>query len=211
MMGSQLTRAQNKYQLDIDVVERMIHEQGLAVLLASNPRNPTGQVIQCAPRFHSYWCRPLMCALGATNSAGSSSSAARARRPSSSTRYVSPLRSLSAPALMASPVLLVVHVPRPRGGLRPVRLVRAVHRGRRHGAAPRPRARPGAPPLTRAQDSTVIVDGLTKNWRLPGWRVCWVIGPKNLISALSQSGSYLDGGANHPCVPRRDRARAAPR
>jgi len=48
------------------------------------------------------------------------------------------------------------------------------------------------------EDSVVIIDGLTKNWRLPGWRICWVIGPKNLITALSQSGSYLDGGANHP-------------
>jgi len=48
------------------------------------------------------------------------------------------------------------------------------------------------------EDSVVIIDGLTKNWRLPGWRVCWVIGPKNLITALSQSGSFLDGGANHP-------------
>ncbi|KAG9096089.1 hypothetical protein FS749_009180 [Ceratobasidium sp. UAMH 11750] len=47
-------------------------------------------------------------------------------------------------------------------------------------------------------DAVVLIDGLTKNWRLPGWRVCWVIGPKNLISALSQSGSFLDGGANHP-------------
>ncbi|KAI0691366.1 pyridoxal phosphate-dependent transferase [Cytidiella melzeri] len=47
-------------------------------------------------------------------------------------------------------------------------------------------------------DSVVIVDGLTKNWRLPGFRVCWVLGPKNLITALSQSGSFLDGGANHP-------------
>jgi len=28
--------------------------------------------------------------------------------------------------------------------------------------------------------------------------VCWVIGPKNLVTALSQSGSFLDGGANHP-------------
>lgn len=48
------------------------------------------------------------------------------------------------------------------------------------------------------QDSVIIIDGLTKNWRLPGWRVCWVIGPKNLVTALSQSGSFLDGGANHP-------------
>lgn len=37
-----------------------------------------------------------------------------------------------------------------------------------------------------------------QNWRLPGFRVCWVLGPKNLITALSQSGSFLDGGANHP-------------
>jgi len=48
------------------------------------------------------------------------------------------------------------------------------------------------------EDSVVIIDGLTKNWRLPGWRICWVIGPKNLVTALSQSGSFLDGGANHP-------------
>lgn len=52
--------------------------------------------------------------------------------------------------------------------------------------------------LITAQDAVVIIDGLTKNFRLPGWRVCWVLGPKNLISALSQSGSFLDGGANHP-------------
>lgn len=44
----------------------------------------------------------------------------------------------------------------------------------------------------------VIIDGLTKGFRLPGWRVCWVVGPKPLISAIAQSGSFLDGGANHP-------------
>jgi hypothetical protein len=32
-----------------------------------------------------------------------------------------------------------------------------------------------------------------------------VLGPKNLITALSQSGSFLDGGANHPYVPFRGR------
>lgn len=47
------------------------------------------------------------------------------------------------------------------------------------------------------KDALVIIDGLTKNWRCPGWRVCWVIGPKPLIGALSQSGSFLDGGASH--------------
>jgi len=62
-------------------------------------------------------------------------------------------------------------------------------------------------------DSVIIIDGLTKNWRLPGWRICWVIGPKNLVTALSQSGSYLDGGANHPmqlaAVPLLDPAHVA--
>ncbi|KAJ7466188.1 pyridoxal phosphate-dependent transferase [Mycena galericulata] len=47
------------------------------------------------------------------------------------------------------------------------------------------------------EDSIVIIDGFTKNWRLPGFRVCWVIGPKELVAALSQSGSFLDGGANY--------------
>jgi len=46
-------------------------------------------------------------------------------------------------------------------------------------------------------DPLIIVNGLTKIFRLPGWRICWVIGPKELISAISRSGSYLDGGASH--------------
>ncbi|KAF9513382.1 hypothetical protein BS47DRAFT_1362478 [Hydnum rufescens UP504] len=57
------------------------------------------------------------------------------------------------------------------------------------------------PPLHVNEDPVVIINGLTKNSRLPGWRTFWVIGPKNLISALSQSGSFLDGGANHPSLP----------
>ncbi|KAL7423127.1 hypothetical protein Q5752_002427 [Cryptotrichosporon argae] len=48
------------------------------------------------------------------------------------------------------------------------------------------------------EDPVILIDGLTKGFRLPGWRVCWVVGPKNLISAISQSGSFLDGGASHP-------------
>jgi len=43
----------------------------------------------------------------------------------------------------------------------------------------------------------VLIDGLTKNWRCPGWRVCWVVGPEDLIDALSECGSFLDGGASH--------------
>ncbi|KAJ7766808.1 pyridoxal phosphate-dependent transferase [Mycena metata] len=132
-----------KYRLDIHQTKRDIQTQGLAVILASNPRNPTGQVIKgndlkelvklgregttvILDEFYSWYIYP-----DHEKDFGTSISSAE---------YVEDVN----------------------------------------------------------QDSVVIIDGLTKNWRLPGWRVCWVMGPKNLITALSQSGSFLDGGANHP-------------
>lgn len=48
------------------------------------------------------------------------------------------------------------------------------------------------------QDPVVIIDGLTKNWRYPGWRISWTLAPKEVIEALASAGSFLDGGANHP-------------
>lgn len=48
------------------------------------------------------------------------------------------------------------------------------------------------------KDPICIINGLTKNWRLPGWRVCWVVGPTHCIDALSAVGSFMDGGAPHP-------------
>lgn len=44
----------------------------------------------------------------------------------------------------------------------------------------------------------LLIDGLTKRFRLPGWRIAWIVGPKEFIDALSSAGSYLDGGANVP-------------
>lgn len=133
----------NKYRLDIEQTKRDIHTQGLQVVLASNPRNPTGQVIRgrdlkelvslgkegttiILDEFYSWYIYP-----DRSDDLGKSISAAK-------------------------------HVE------------------------------------NVDEDSVVLIDGLTKNWRLPGWRICWVIGPKNLITALSQAGSFLDGGANHP-------------
>jgi len=131
------------YQLDIAQTKKDIQNQGLAVILASNPRNPTGQVIKgqdlealvslsregttvILDEFYSWYIYPEN-----EQDYGQSISSAS---------YIQDVNT----------------------------------------------------------DSVIIVDGLTKNFRLPGWRVCWVIGPKNLVSALSQSGSFLDGGANHP-------------
>jgi aspartate/methionine/tyrosine aminotransferase len=134
---------ENKYRLDIEQTKKDIRTQGLAVIIASNPRNPTGQVIQgkdlkelvslsregttlILDEFYSWYIYPEH-----DRDFGKSISSAE---------FVEDVNT----------------------------------------------------------DSVVIIDGLTKNWRLPGWRVCWVVGPKNLVTALSQSGSFLDGGANHP-------------
>jgi len=47
-------------------------------------------------------------------------------------------------------------------------------------------------------DDVIIIDGLTKRFRLPGWRIAWILGPKDFVTALASAGSYLDGGANVP-------------
>ncbi|KAK2466823.1 hypothetical protein APHAL10511_001081 [Amanita phalloides] len=133
----------HKYHLDIEQTKKDIRSHGVSVVIASNPRNPTGQVIKGSElkelvslshegttiildEFYSWYIYPEH-----DSDFGKSISSAK---------YIDDVNN----------------------------------------------------------DSVVIIDGLTKNWRLPGWRICWVIGPKNLITALSQSGSYLDGGANHP-------------
>lgn len=33
------------------------------------------------------------------------------------------------------------------------------------------------------EDDVLIIDGLTKRFRLPGWRVAWILGPKEFIKA----------------------------
>jgi aspartate/methionine/tyrosine aminotransferase len=67
-------------------------------------------------------------------------------------------------------------------------------------------ARPGRLPVESAaryvedvnRDPVVIFDGFTKNWRYPGWRVTWTVGPRQVIDAVSSAGSFLDGGGSKP-------------
>lgn len=47
-------------------------------------------------------------------------------------------------------------------------------------------------------DPVVILDGLTKGWRCPGWRLSWIVGPESVIEAVTSAGSFLDGGGNRP-------------
>ncbi|MEI7891899.1 MAG: pyridoxal phosphate-dependent aminotransferase [Myxococcales bacterium] len=68
------------------------------------------------------------------------------------------------------------------------------------------RGRPGSLPIASAAryvedvnlDPVVLFDGLTKNWRYPGWRVTWAVGPARVIEALASAGSFLDGGGSRP-------------
>ncbi len=48
------------------------------------------------------------------------------------------------------------------------------------------------------RDPVVILDGLTKNWRYPGWRVTWTVAPKKVIEGVVSAGSFLDGGGSRP-------------
>ncbi|MBL8603522.1 MAG: pyridoxal phosphate-dependent aminotransferase [Myxococcales bacterium] len=47
-------------------------------------------------------------------------------------------------------------------------------------------------------DPVLIFDGLTKNWRYPGWRITWTVGPKSVIEGVASAGSFLDGGGSKP-------------
>lgn len=66
--------------------------------------------------------------------------------------------------------------------------------------------RPGQLPVESAaryvedvnKDPVVVFDGFTKNWRYPGWRMTWTLGPRQVIEAVSSAGSFLDGGGSRP-------------
>jgi len=68
------------------------------------------------------------------------------------------------------------------------------------------RGRPGELPVESAAryvenvdtDPVVVFDGFTKNWRYPGWRVTWAVGPKSVIEGFASAGSFLDGGGSKP-------------
>lgn len=47
-------------------------------------------------------------------------------------------------------------------------------------------------------DPVVLVDGLTKCFRYPGWRVGWALGPRAMMEALGRAASAIDGGPPRP-------------
>lgn len=68
------------------------------------------------------------------------------------------------------------------------------------------RSRPGVLPVESAaryvddvdKDPVILFDGFTKNWRYPGWRTTWAVGPKSVIERFASAGSFLDGGGSKP-------------
>lgn len=62
-------------------------------------------------------------------------------------------------------------------------------------------ATPAAGPVSAAEfvddvdrDPVLVVDGLTKSFRYPGWRLGWAVGPPEIIEAINRAASAIDGG-----------------
>lgn len=47
-------------------------------------------------------------------------------------------------------------------------------------------------------DNVLIVDGLTKSFRYPGWRLTWILGPTDIIKKIGCAASGIDGGPSLP-------------
>ncbi len=64
-----------------------------------------------------------------------------------------------------------------------------------------PEGRPAAGPVSAApyvedveRDPVILIDGLTKSFRYPGWRVGWAVGPAAMMETLARTASSIDGG-----------------
>jgi hypothetical protein len=137
-----LLDAETGYRITPAALKKEILGRGLSALLASNPCNPTGQLIEGAELAE--WCalaRECQCSLIMDEF------------------YSHYIYGEPGAAKMVSAAAYVEDV---------------------------------------ETDPVIVVDGLTKNWRYPGWRISWTLGPTAVIEAIASAGSFLDGGANHP-------------
>ena len=78
------------------------------------------------------------------------------------------------------------------------RVLLALHLDAAPAASCRWRA-PRATSRTSNRDPVVLFDGLTKNWRYPGWRVTWTVGPQaGDRRGRERRARFLDGGGSKP-------------
>jgi aspartate/methionine/tyrosine aminotransferase len=64
-----------------------------------------------------------------------------------------------------------------------------------------PKGAPGKGPVSGAayvedveREPVILIDGLTKSFRYPGWRVGWALGPAHMMETLARVASSIDGG-----------------
>ena len=62
-------------------------------------------------------------------------------------------------------------------------------------------ATPGNGPVSAARyiddvdlDPVLLIDGLTKSFRYPGWRIGWIVGPEAMVETIARAASAIDGG-----------------
>jgi aspartate/methionine/tyrosine aminotransferase len=134
-------KEEDQYQLKVDHLRESIRNQGLTTVLLSNPRNPTGQIIEGEELKD----------------------------------LVNMSHEMDVTTILDEFYSWYLHEGEEGRAVSAAEYIEDVN-----------------------ETPVILVDGLTKNWRCPGWRVCWVVGPVDLITALNQAGSYLDGGASHP-------------
>jgi aspartate/methionine/tyrosine aminotransferase len=48
--------------------------------------------------------------------------------------------------------------------------------------------------LDPERDPVILLDGLTKSFRYPGWRVGWTLGPAAMMESIARTASAIDGG-----------------
>lgn len=133
------------YQVSLASLKKEIQGRGLRAILASNPCNPTGQVVEND----------------------------RLRR------WVQMARDYQCALILDEFYSHYIYTGSPNGD--PPKMVSAA-----------------AYVEDVDSDPVILIDGLTKNWRYPGWRISWTLGPKEVIHAIGSAGSFLDGGPNHP-------------
>ena len=136
-----------RYHVPVETLKREMLGRGLKALLASNPCNPTGQLIEGADLE----------------------------------RWVQLARRYRCALILDEFYSHYVYTGDPEGD---------------------PKLVSAAPYVEDVNaDPVILVDGLTKGWRYPGWRISWTVGPKEVIDAIASAGSFLDGGANNPFQP----------
>ena len=69
----------------------------------------------------------------------------------------------------------------------------------------KPDGKPGIGPVSGAafvadveNDPVILIDGLTKSFRYPGWRIGWAVGPSAIVETLGRAASAIDGGPSQP-------------